>query len=183
MKNFFTYTSKLASFPWCYFHFVTITHYRHSKMLILNFEACSKNQQWKHLICLLALISLDFLQLLCSFFRNKRQSIIQVLSEEFCSSLSDIIEIPTFQESSGGSCSLQEENIVFEDNLVGNETVIFVNFELVINSTDNNSSRIMIRLKNVMDEMANETKSGIVFYPGEISGKYQLIFIWLEIIS
>ena len=102
---------------------------------------------------------------------------MQVLSEEFCSSLSDIIEIPTYQESSGEACIVQEENIVFEDNSVGNETVIFVNFELVINSTDNNSSRIMIRLKNIMDEMANGTKSGIVFYPGEISSKYQLIFI------
>ena len=106
-----------------------------------------------------------------------------MLSEEFCSSLSDIIEIPTCGESTGEPCSVQEDNIVFEDNPVGNETVTFVNFELVINSVDNNLSSIIIRLKNVMDAMANETKSGIEFYPGEISGKYQLIFMCLDIIS
>ena len=100
-----------------------------------------------------------------------------MLSEEFCSSLSDIIEVPSCGESSGKNCSLQEDNIVFQEHPDGNKTVVFVNFELVINSVDNNSSSIIIRLKNVMDAMANETKSDIVFYPGEISGKYQLLFI------
>ena len=101
--------------------------------------------------------------------------IMQELSKEFCTSLSEIIEKPTCGDECisdcGEGCDLQEDNIVFEFN--GNETVI--NFELVINSIDNNSSSVWIRLKNIMDTMVSEPKSAIIFNPGEIRGKYQLM--------
>ena len=99
---------------------------------------------------------------------------MKVLSDEFCSSLSDIIEKPTCKDACisdcGEGCDLQKDNIVFE--YIGNKIV--VNFELVINSLENNSSSVQIRLKNIMDTIVSEPKSAIIFYPGEIRGKYQI---------
>ena len=90
---------------------------------------------------------------------------MKVLSDEFCSSLSDIIKKPTCKEECiadcGEACNLQEDNIVFE--YTRNETVI--NFELVINSIDSES--VQIRLKNIMDTVGSDPKEGIIFSPGE----------------
>ena len=101
---------------------------------------------------------------------------MKVLSDEFCSSLSDIIEKPTCKNECisdcGEACNLQEDNIVFE--YTRNETV--VNFELVINSIDNNSSSVQIRLKNIMDTISSDTKEGFIFTPGEIRGKHQIMY-------
>ena len=68
-----------------------------------------------------------FLKLHDPFFANERQTIIQVLQEEFCGKISDLLVIP----SCGVACNVQENNIVFED--AGSGSSVFVNFEIVVN--------------------------------------------------
>ena len=102
----------------------------------------------------------------CLFF-NERQSIIQVLQEEFCGGLSDLLEIP----SCGDKCNRQEDSIVFE--IGGNGTIHHVNFVCVINALESNLPTVKVRLNSIMDAIGSEPKRNITFSPGEISGKYK----------
>ena len=55
-----------------------------------------------------------------------KQTIIQVLGEEFCGGLSDLRKTP----DCGNACNIRAENIIYEDT--GNTTSVYVNFECAI---------------------------------------------------
>ena len=104
------------------------------------------------------------------FFTNKRETVIHILQQEFCDSISSLTEIPRC----GGACNIQEDNIVYED---ANDGTSFVNFEMVINARETNLPLIKSRLETIVANIGDEPKMGIGFHRGEISSsKYSSSF-------